>query len=421
MQKNWTIWRASNPIVFICSYFLIGLLSFQATSQLWPKFNNTSLLCIVICSSILLGVHIELNKTHKALQVLPTLLVIIWGACIAQYQENNRFLSALTQSDWIIIARKYMYAKIDQAFLDTDSNAFAKSLLFGQKSNMTKSLQAAYRELGILHIIAISGMHLDILFKSLERLSWWLPFTKWASWLKLIALLILVWTYTCIAEASPSIVRASLFFSTVLIGRFFHLNLSAFNTIGAGILLVFLYNCHILSSIGLQLSYAAVIGIHFFYQPIANVNQMDNTILKFAWDNLAMSIAAQLTTTPIILYYFHTSSSLSIIGNFIFVPVSSLLLYALLAFIVLPDWIGIQMVFANAISYYINKMNEYILLLFQWLQVQERQYNLGIAGLTYYYFLLFMGFYWLENKTPSSFLWILLGTCIYSSIKLFSH
>ena len=347
-------------------------------------------------------------------------MLLFWGALVAQYHASSSFLSEMVSAQWVIEVRQYFILKIDHAFVDPESNAFAKSLLFGTKSDMSPTLKTAYQQLGILHIIAISGMHLDILFKLLEKGTLWLPNKNWARWTKLISLLLIVWSYTLIAHAGPSVVRASLFFSTLLIGRFFYLNIFSLNTISIGILLVLLYNSQIITGIGLQLSYAAVVGIHFFYKPLLQLLPMDNRLLQFAWSNLAISIAAQLTTLPIVLYYFHSSSSLSILGNFLFVPLSSLLLYALLVWMVLPDIELVQVVIAKGIGWYIKTMNESIRLLFQYLQIEDRHYDLGIAGLLYYYFCLFVGLYWLLNKSPKSILLLLFGTCLYSSIKLFS-
>jgi competence protein ComEC len=321
---------------------------------------------------------------------------------------------------WIDNSRHFLYDKLDYAFLDKPSNEFAKTLLFGSKSNMTIELKKAYQALGILHIVAISGMHLDILFNLLERCTSWLPKSKWASYLKLFSLLLIVWTYSCIAHAGPSVIRASLFFSILLIGRFFYWNFFSFNTISTGILLVVLYNSSILSSIGLQLSYAAVIGIHCFYRVILQWAPMDNRILNFLWNNLAISIAAQLTTVPLILFYFQTSSSLSIIGNFLFVPISSLLLYSLLIFLLMPNFLGLPFYLAIGITVYINTMNEAIKVLFNMVQIGEHRYQIGIAGLVYYYFLLFIGFYWIQYRAPNCVILLLMGTCIYSLQKLFS-
>jgi competence protein ComEC len=420
MQNKLILWRASNPIFFICCYFLIGFLAFATSKQYWPILEKTTLLMLVCISCIGLWIAHAFHDQANALKVIPTMMLMLWGALVAQYHDSNSFLSELVSSDWIVNTRQYFLSKIDHAFVDPESNAFAKSLLFGTKSDMSPSLKTAYQQLGILHIIAISGMHLDILFKLLEKSTLWLPNKNWARWSKLITLLLIVWSYTLIAHAGPSVVRASLFFSTLLIGRFFHFNIFSLNTISIGILLVLLYNSQIITGIGIQLSYAAVVGIHFFYKPLFALLPLDNKILQVAWSNLAISIAAQLTTLPIILYYFHSSSSLSIIGNFLFVPISSLLLYALLVWMVLPNIEVFQIGIAKGIGWYIKTMNQSIRLLFQYLQIEDRHYDLGIAGVLYYYFCLFVGLYWLLNKSPKSMLLLLLGTCLYSIIKLFS-
>ena len=420
MQNKLTLWRASNPIFFICCYFLIGFLIYRTSKQYWPILGQTNLLLIVCVSYILLCIAHAFQYKASTLKLAPTIILLVWGATVAQYHSSNSFLSEMVSAQWVIESRQYFSVKLDHAFANPESNAFAKSLLFGIKTEMSSSLKTAYQQLGILHIIAISGMHLDILFKLLEKCTRWLPNKIWARWTKLITLLLLVWSYTLIAHAGPSVVRASLFFSTILIGRFFHQNIFSLNTISIGILLVLLYNSQIISGIGLQLSYAAVVGIHFFYKPLLQLVPMDNPFLQIAWSNLAISIAAQLTTLPIVLYYFHTSSSLSIIGNFLFVPISSILLYGLLVLMVLPRIAFVNEIIAKGIGWYIETMNRSIGLVFQFFQMEDRQYNLGIAGLAYYYFCLFVGLYWLLNRTPNALLLLLFGTCVYSIIKLFS-
>ncbi len=420
MQNAATIWRASNPMGLLCSYLLIGVLCFKTTNHFFIDLSKKHLLYVLLFSTLIFCVYTQVKKPRKYIQLLPTIILITWGYCLANYNQELNYFNGLMHSEWIVGGRQFFYDKLDDAFIDKPSNEFAKTLLFGSKSNMTLELTKAYQALGILHIVAISGMHLDILFNFLEKCTSWLPKSKWASYLKLLSLLLIVWTYACIAHAGPSVIRASLFFSILLLGRFFYWNFFSFNTISTGILLVLFYNSSILSSIGLQLSYAAVIGIHCFYRTILLWVPMDNIFLNFIWNNLAISMAAQLTTVPLILFYFQTSSSLSIIGNFLFVPISSLLLYCLLLFLILPNYWGLQSYLAKGITVYINAMNDAIEVLFSLLQVGEQQYHIGIAGLVYYYFVLFLGIYWIHHKAISCLILLLLGTCIYSLQKLFS-
>lgn len=404
----------------LCSYLLIGMLCFKVTNHFYFVLSKKHTLYILLFSNVILCIYAQINKPGKYIELLPTFIVIFWGYCIASYNQDLSNFNRLMNANWIVDSRQFFYAKLDNAFNDKTANEFAKTLLFGSKSQMTIELKKAYQALGILHIVAISGMHLDILFNFLEKSTSWLPKTKWVNYLKLFSLLLIVWTYACIAHAGPSVIRASLFFSILLLGRFFYWNFFSFNTISTGILLVLLYNSSILSSIGMQLSYAAVIGIHSFYRVILQWVPMDNKILNFIWNNLAISIAAQLTTVPLILFYFQTSSSLSIIGNFLFVPISSLLLYCLLLFLMWPNIWGLQFYLAKCITVYMNTMNASIEVLFNLLHVREQKYQIGIAGLVYYYFILFIGFYWIQYKAPNAVILLLIGTCIYSLQKLFS-
>ena len=119
------------------------------------------------------------------------MILLVWGAAIAQYHSSNSFLSEMVSAQWVFDTRQYFTSKLDHAFANPESNAFAKSLLFGTKSDMSPTLKTAYQQLGILHIIAISGMHLDILFKLLEKGTLWLPNKNWARWTKLISLLLI--------------------------------------------------------------------------------------------------------------------------------------------------------------------------------------------------------------------------------------
>jgi ComEC/Rec2-related protein len=420
MQNNTVVWRASNPLFFICVFMLLGMMLFHTLSPYLPVIEKASILVIVFASLLLLCL-IKLSYTlAKLFQLLPILLLILWGFCIAASSVQASLFNVFYNASWMNHLRLLLLQKLDHSFIHPVTNAFVKTLLFGTKSEMSPSLTSAYQTLGILHIIAISGMHLDILFGVLKKVTSWLSITYWSRLIQLILLLMLVWTYTCIAHAGPSIVRASLFFSLILLGRFFKLNLFSFNVISAGILLALLYNSHIITSIGLQLSYAAVIGIYFFYKPILQMVPMENMLLKIAWSNLAVSIAAQLTTLPIILFYFHKSSSLSILGNFLFVPASNLLLYGLMLFMMTPNLFGITQTIANWMHLYIEKMNGLIQAMHLALQTEDRNFSMGWLGLTFYYFCLFIGYYWLQHKAPNAIPILLLGSCLYSLLKLFS-
>ena len=173
--------------------------------------------------------------------------------------------------------------------------------------------------------------------------------------IELILVLGGVWLYTLMAFSSPSIVRASVFFSIYFIGKFLQQSSFTLNTIAGGMLLLLLFDVKNLDNLGLQLSYAAVMGIHLFYPLFYKMLPMDNPILSFLWSNLCLSFAAQLTTLPILVYHFHQIASLVLVSNFIMVPLSNVLLYSLVLLLVCPSVFGLPYLFGQWIQQYIYR------------------------------------------------------------------
>ncbi|MEY3873606.1 MAG: hypothetical protein RL363_327, partial [Bacteroidota bacterium] len=237
--------------------------------------------------------------------------------------------------------RSIVIQKINDTIKNAEANGFAQALLLGVKTNINKELLTAYNQLGIIHIIAISGMHLEIIFKNLTRITKWLPRKKYFLRLELIIVLLGVWTYALMAFASPSIVRASIFFSIYFIGKYFNQSVFVLNFIAAGVLTILLFDIKHLHHIGLQLSYAAVIGIRLFYPIFNKMLPMENPLLAFLWSNFSVTLSAQLTTFPLLAYQFHKVSTMVLLSNFVMVPLSNLLLYGLAFLLLVPNWYGL--------------------------------------------------------------------------------
>jgi competence protein ComEC len=113
------------------------------------------------------------------------------------------------------------------------------------------------------------------------------------------------------------------------------------NFIAAGVLTILLFDIKHLHHIGLQLSYAAVIGIRLFYPIFNKMLPMENPLLVFLWSNFSVTLSAQLTTFPILAYQFHKVSTMVLLSNFVMVPLSNLLLYGLAFLLLVPNWYGL--------------------------------------------------------------------------------
>ena len=420
MQKSYTYWRAAHPLVFISSLLLLGVVISNGFAKLSFFSNPLFLICLLFLELAALFTCLQIQNKPVIKGILVMSCLISWGVMIqwnASSQTHFELPSYINR--YIIYCRNGLIDKINKTILPKEANGFALALLIGVKMDMNKALVNAYTQLGIIHIIAISGMHLDILFKSLKRLTSYFPKNRIFNILEIVILLIIVWTYTLMAYASPSIVRASVFFSIYLIGNFYALPSFALNTIAGGILFLILMNVRGVEHIGLQLSYAAVIGIHLFYKILYTSIEIDNPIIQFLWSNCCVSLAAQLTTFPILLLHFHQVASWVLVSNFIMVPLSNLILYGLAIILILPK--GLAIYVGILVAKYIQFFNHFVQHWFLNTKAGTLQITMNTIQVLGFYLILLLVYLWIYQK-KSSYLLAVLGliTC-YTVLKLFSY
>lgn len=419
MRNSYTYWRAAHPLVFISCLLLIGVLIANSTAPkiifTTPRFS-IAILLVEIFSLIALN-HVFEKTVLKGMFAM--VCIISWGT-ILQWNSSMSYNFQLPAfiDHQVTATRNWMIQKINNTLISKEANSFALALLIGVKMDMNKTLLNAYTQLGIIHIIAISGMHLDILFKTLTKITYHLPSTKILALLEIIFLLIIIWTYCLIANASPSIVRASVFFSIFIIGKFFSKSNFTLNSIAGGILLLILVNVKGIHHIGLQLSYSAVIGIHLFYKIIYSSIAIDNPIIRFLWSNCCVSLAAQIATMPILLMHFHQIASWVLVSNFIMVPLSNIMLYGLVVLLMLPQ--GWAVYFGSLVTKYILFFNNLVQQWFISTKAENIYIRMDPTQVFCYYLLLILVYLWIYQKKSSYLMVILLLLTGYGVLKLFS-
>ena len=420
MQNTYTYWRATHPLVFVSAHLIVGTL----IAQLFPQYSNEIIKqCSIFVFSISLIVIFFISKWGKNSAIhafLISIIMISWGIVIYFNAQINPIFSIPYPQNIITCCQGWVIEKINKTIISKEANGFALAILLGVKINMDKHLVTAYTQLGIIHIIAISGMHLEILFKNLKRITGLLPRNKIFLILELIILLICVWTYTLMAFASPSIVRASVFFTIFTVGKFIGANTFMLNTIAGGLLFLILFDINGIHNIGLQLSYAAVIGINLFYNPLSQLISINNPIIKFCWSNCCVSVAAQLTTFPILAIHFHQVAGWVLVSNFIMVPLSNFILYALGLLLILPYQFKLTFIWGRITEKYILFFNQMVSGWFSHTKAGTVQISMGKSEIALYYLLLLFVYLWLYLKRPRYILGFLGSFCCYFLLKLFS-
>ncbi len=236
----------------------------------------------------------------------------------------------------------------------------AEALLIGYKNDLEQSLVQSYTNTGVVHIIAISGLHLGLIYWLLGLFFKPLKSNKKTKWLRPVLIITGLWLFSFLAGAQPSILRSALMFTCIIIGESFSRKTSIYNTIAISAFILLCINPFWLWDVGFQLSYAAVLSIIIFMRPIYNWFYIKNKALDFIWKMNAVTLAAQVLTVPLGIFHFHQFPNLFFVTNFLAVPLSSLILLGeillcIVAFIpVLADVIG------KIISWMIWAMNTYV-------------------------------------------------------------
>lgn len=206
---------------------------------------------------------------------------------------------------------------------DNEAADVSAGLLFGYRDDIDASTENLFVRTGAVHLLAVSGMHVILIFSNLKSLLRLFRFNKFLGekWMSLLAIF-LIWIFTFLAGLAPSIVRATIMLSLLVLGELFKKSANSINIVSAGAVIMLIYDPMTLYDVGFQLSFAAVIGIIQLQAPVRN--NMPAVILrsKTLTDLISVTIAAQIGTLPLILFYFHQFPVYFIITGIVAVIIS---------------------------------------------------------------------------------------------------
>ncbi len=205
--------------------------------------------------------------------------------------------------------------------------AIVSALLLGYRDLLSSDVKNYFASAGATHILAVSGLHVGIIFIMLNFMLSFLK-SRREIYLKTFLILLFLWFYACLTGLSPSVIRASVMFSFVAVGNATKRFPNIYNTIAASAFFILLFQPNLLYSIGFQLSYLAVLGIIYIQPKIYERFKSPYWIVDKAWALLCVSVAAQLATFPLGLFYFHQFPNLFFITNLVVVPAAGWVIYS---------------------------------------------------------------------------------------------
>ncbi|MFN4234034.1 MAG: ComEC/Rec2 family competence protein [Bacteroidia bacterium] len=233
--------------------------------------------------------------------------------------------------------RNKLLSIIEQNNITGNEAAVLSALIVGYKDKLDASIVRAYSSSGAMHVLAVSGLHVGIIYVIISSLLFFFDKIKHGIIFKTIIILLFLWAFAFITGLSPSVLRASTMFSFVAVGKAFNRNTNIYNTLAASAILLLLINPYMITEVGFQLSYFAVIGIVAFQKGFYDLFEVKNKWLDKIWQLTTVSIAAQISTFPLGLLYFHQFPNYFLLSNLVVIPLATFIIHAgILMFIISP-------------------------------------------------------------------------------------
>jgi len=245
-----------------------------------------------------------------------------------------------------------------------DAAALLRGFLLADRYLITYDTQQEFIDTGVFHILAVSGMNVAYVILIIYFL-----FGRFGFKIRFIASLVAIVIFVIITGTAPSIIRAAIMMGLLILSLLLGRNKNNFNSLFIAAFIIILINPNDLFSAAFQLSFGAVFSILIYtkYIPIKN------RLLSF----IGISLAAQIGTLPIIIYYFNNISLISVFANMIVVPVSGLI-YLVGTATVIISYFSISLASIIAIA------NNYYTYLMLW--VIEKTASIQFANLMVYNF-----------------------------------
>ncbi|MDR1527093.1 MAG: competence protein ComEC family protein [Dysgonamonadaceae bacterium] len=249
---------------------------------------------------------------------------------------------------FIFNLQQYSLETLQKAQLKSDELAVAMALLIGDKQFLEDDLRSSYTNSGTVHLLAVSGLHVGIVFMILSFVLKFMDRKKKLRLIKGFIILISLWIFASVAGLASSIVRASVMFSIFIVADMTGKSKSTYNNMALSCFIMCLANPYVIFESGFQLSYLAVLGIVYFQPKFMKPFHRCNRFVKPLVECMTVTVAAQLGTLPVILYIFKTFPTYFLLSNLILVPYTSVVMY-IGALVIALSWQPFLLVISGAV------------------------------------------------------------------------
>jgi competence protein ComEC len=324
--------------------------------------ESAPLLRLAVC--LIVGIVIA-NYVPLSIAVLPILAVMVVITLFLGKYENlqsiailvcfllvgmflmQRHLSATDDSQsvsrldntkaYFLTQRGILLDRMYDSGVDGDAYAVVAAMALGDKSALTHELRDTYSVSGASHVLALSGLHLGIIYCMLWLL---LPHRRWPAVSQTI-ILIVMWLYVLLVGMPVSVVRSAVMLTVYGLLSISHRNKMSVNALAFTAIVMLMCNPEWLFDIGFQLSFMAVLAILLFVPVFEDVFSakylQEHRLVRYVWGLVAVSVSAQIGVAPLLAYYFGRLSTYFLLTNFIVLPAAYIILGFSLIVLLFPS------------------------------------------------------------------------------------
>lgn len=224
--------------------------------------------------------------------------------------------------------RRLLQKRFETYFENKAIRGVASAIIIGYKEDLDDNWLDAFSKTGTIHVLAVSGLHVGIIYILLSIILGLNRATGSALKIKSFITLLALFGYCLLTGSSPSVCRASIMFGTVLIAKAINRQSNIYNTLALSAFILIVFDPFTFFHVGFQFSYLAVLGIVYYKDIFRSWVPVKTWLGDKIATLLSVSAAAQITTFPLGLYYFHQYPNFFMFSNLIVIPCITIILYA---------------------------------------------------------------------------------------------
>ena len=290
-----------------------------------------------LCLPLLVAVFAACYLTRKTRHLHDVLALLVWGllGCSRASIGEGRWIigdGKVKIENRVASVQSALTARLERSGVSSRTLALCSALVVGRKDGLKRETRQAYNRAGAGHLLALSGMHLGIIYGLMYLVFIRLVrFSKWR-WHALPLVLLALWGYTLVAGMPVSLVRAALMLSLMTAFSLMEYDTDPLHPLALAAIIVLLISPRALLSVSFQLSFTAVFFILALWRPLSDKFQGANWAVRL----LMVSCIASFGTMPLVAYYFHQVSLVGPLFSLILIPLTTVIIYLTIAAMVLP-------------------------------------------------------------------------------------